>query len=84
MDAITYYKRRDVDLSHPLRIQYSAGLDAGGHSKQFYSDVMLHIKDIMNAFKGPIANSLIPTYSNHVLGSGILKVLGKIVVHFLL
>ena len=42
-DAIAYYKKRDVDLTHPLRIKYSAGLDAGGLSRQFYSDVMMHI-----------------------------------------
>ena len=56
MDAITNY---DVDLSCLLRIEYSAKLDAGGLGKQFFSDVMLHIKDNMNAFEGPVANSLI-------------------------
>lgn len=83
-DAIAYYKKRDVDLTHPLRIKYSAGLDAGGLSRQFYSDVMLHIKDKMNAFEGPVATCLIPAYSSQVLASGILKILGRIVVHSLL
>ena len=63
-DAITYYKKRDVDLTHPLRIKYSAGLDAGGLSRQFHSDVMLHIKDKMNAFEGPVATCFIPAYSS--------------------
>ena len=83
-DAIAYYKKRDVDLTHPLRIKYSAGLDAGGLSRQFYSDVTLHIKDKMNAFEGPVATCLIPAYSSQVLASGILKILGRIVVHSLL
>ena len=83
-DAIAYYKKRDVDLTHPLRIKYSAGLDAGGLSRQFYSDVMMHIKDKMNAFEGPVVTSLIPAYSSQVLASGILKILGRIIVHSLL
>ena len=44
----------------------------------------MHIKDKMNAFKGPVATCLIPAYSSQVLASGILKILGRIVVHSLL
>ena len=65
-DAIAYYKKRNADLTHPLRIKYSAGLDAGGLSRKFYSDVMLHIKDEMNAFEGPVATCLIPAHSSSV------------------
>ena len=32
-DGIAYYKKRDVDLTHSLRIKYSEGLDAGGLSR---------------------------------------------------
>lgn len=83
-DAIAYYKKRDVDLSHPLTIKYSEGLAAGGLSRQFYSDVMMHIKDKMNALEGPVPTCLIPAYSSQVLASGILKILGRIIVHSLL
>ena len=38
----------------------------------------------MNAFEGPVATCLIPAYSSKVLASGILKILGRIVVHSLL
>ena len=57
-------KMRDVDLAHPIRIKYLAGVDAGGLSRQFYSDVMMHIKDKMNTFEGPVATSLILAYSS--------------------
>ena len=68
-DAIAHYKKRDVDLAHPIRIKYSAGVDAGGLSRQFYSDVKMHIKDKMNAFEGPVVTCLIPAYSSQVLAS---------------
>ena len=38
----------------------------------------------MNAFEGPVPTCLVPAYSSNVLASGILRVLGKVIVHSLL
>ena len=80
--AVRYYKQPSLHLTHPLSIQYSgaAAIDAGGPRRQFFTNVLKALKSHYSLFEGS-DNQLVPVYSASVLASGLLKVLGQVIVH---
>ena len=85
-DAISYYKSIDFDPHCPLRIAYRSQLaiDSGGVLRQFFSDLFEKIDEgkLMVLFEGEIGRR-VPTYRPHVVMSGLLEMVGKMIAHSL-
>ncbi len=84
-DALRYYKHPALDMARPIYIVYEdmPAADAGGPKKQFFTDIFLELKNNHALFEGS-NNQLFPVYSAGVIGSGLLKVLGRVIVHSVL
>ena len=83
--AIKYYKRSTVDMRRPLSLSFrgTPTIDAGGPKRQFFTDTLNALKDEYNLFEGS-EDRLLPVYSTSVLASGLLKVIGQVIVHSVL
>lgn len=83
--AFSYYKKNNLDMSRPIFVVYEnmPAIDAGGPRRQLFSDIIIDLRDKHALFEGPI-NSRYPVYSTGVVASGLLKVLGRVVVHSIL
>ena len=82
-DAFAFYKSSGFDESCPLRIVYNGqpAADSGGVLRQFYSDVFNKV--VENYFHGD-NNKKLPIPSSDILMSGMMVILGKMIVHSLL
>ena len=83
--ALMYYKKPSLDMTRPIHIVYkgSTAIDAGGLKRQFFCDVLLRLRDSFSLFEGS-NNRLLPCYTPSAITSGLLRVLGCIVVHSVL
>ena len=83
-DAISYYKSIDFDPHCPLRIAYTSqpAIDSGGVLCQFSSDLLERLDEgnLMVLFEGEVGRR-VPTYRPHVVMSGLLEMVGKMIAH---
>ena len=81
-DAITYYKDPSFDSKKRLRIMYRGqpAADTGGVSKQFFTQLLENVCETF--FKGEV--SKIPIYNAYVVASGMMQLIGTIIVHSIL
>lgn len=84
-DALRYYKNPALDMARPIYVVYEnmPAADAGGPKKQFFTTIFLELKNNHALFEGS-NNQLFPVYSVGVIASGLLKVLGCVIVHSVL
>lgn len=81
-DAITYYKDPDFNPSKRLQIVYSGqpAADTGGVVHHFYTQLFTVIIDTF--FQEEQYRS--PNYNSDTIASGIMKLVGTIIVHSIL
>lgn len=84
-DAICYYKKPTLDMRRPVYVVYRdmPAVDAGGPKRQFFTEIILGLKDKHALFEGS-NNQLFPVYSTGIISSNLLKVLGRAIVHSVL
>ena len=81
-DAMAYYKDPNFDPKKKLRVVYNKqpAADTGGVTRQFFTQ-LLHLMS-EEFFHGDYYK--IPTYNSRVVASGIMKLVGTIIVHSIL
>eukprot|EP00794_Sanderia_malayensis_P008374 gene8374-9273_t len=77
--AMAYYKRVDFDARTPFRIVFNGqpAADSGGVWRHIFGAVLKKL--LGNYFKGDYKK--VPVDNSDVLISGIMKLIGKVVVH---
>lgn len=81
-DAITYYKDSDFKSANKLQIVYTnqPAADTGGVVRQSYTQLLATITD--SFFQGHEYRS--PIYNSDTIASGLMKLVGTIIVHSIL
>ena len=81
-DAVAFYKRPDFDPKASVRVVYSGqpASDTGGVSRHFFSDLLHRLAEIY--FSGE--RRKVPLYNTDILISGLIKIIGTIIVHSVL
>lgn len=81
-DALTYYKDRDFDPKKKLRIVFKnqPAADTGGVVRQFFTELLREISEVF--FYGD--KSKRPIYNSDIVSSGMMKLVGVIIVHSIL
>lgn len=81
-DALTYYKDSDFDPKKKLRIVFKnqPAADTGGVLRQFFTQLLKEIFE--HFFFGE--KSRCPIYNSEIVSSGMMKLVGTIIVHSVL
>ena len=81
-DAVAFYKRPDFDPKAGVRVVYSGqpASDTGGVSRHFFSDLLHRLS--VTYFLGE--SRKVPLYNTDILISGLMKIIGTIIVHSVL
>ena len=81
-DAMAYYKDENFDPKKKLRVIYNEqpAADTGGVTRHFFNQ-LLHLLSV-EFFHGD--DYKIPIYNSHVVASGMMTLVGKIIVHSIL
>jgi len=81
-DAMAYYKNPNFNPKKQLRVIFNnqPAADIGGVSRQFFTQLLYLMSE--EFFQGD--NYKLPTYSSHVVASGIMKLVGTVIVHSIL
>ncbi|XP_046860694.1 uncharacterized protein LOC124453910 [Xenia sp. Carnegie-2017] len=79
---MSYYKDPNFDERKPLRVIYKGqpAVDTGGVARQFFTNLLNKVSEMF--FEGDAYQS--PVYNAGVVASGIMKYIGKIIVHSIL
>lgn len=77
-------KKPTLDMTRPYVVYDDMpAVDVGGPKRQFFTATSMDLKDNHALFEGS-DNQLFPVYSTGVIASGLLKVLGQVIVHSIL
>lgn len=81
-DAMTYYKAADFDPKKKLRVIYNnqPAPDTGGVTRQFFTQLLYLVSE--EFFHGD--DYKIPIYNSQVVASGMIRLVGSIIVHSIL
>lgn len=81
-DAMAYYKDQTFDATRRLRIIYRGqpAADTGGVLRQFYTELLIAVSNAF--FHGENYRS--PIYNCDMVASGVMKLVGTIIVHSIL
>lgn len=81
-DALAYYKDKDFDPKKKLRIVFKSqpAADTGGVLRQFFTQLLKEISELF--FYGE--KSRRPIYNSDIVSSGMMKLIGTIIVHSIL
>lgn len=89
MQALQIYKKPSFDPSCPLTISFDKqpAVDTGGPKREFYTQLLYSIATSDGSilpviFEGE-EGRLMPSYNSSVIYSGMMRVVGKIIVHFI-